>query len=139
MRETLARLESSSGRVELAAAGVRKDPELTTLAVLLIRGVDSSAWMELIRTCGVWTATEYWTAVFGSIQKFGAVWKLPDSETSRSLPTSRIERPTSCAAVRSTSTSSSGVSLTCARCTSTAPGMATILFARSWPAAKFAS
>src|SRR5882672_8627423 len=115
MRVTLARVESSSGRVGLAAVGVREDPEVTTLAVLLIRGVDSSAWMELIRTCGVWTATEYWTAVFGSIQKFGAVWKLPDNETSRSLPTSRMVSPTSCAAVRSTSTSSHGDSLTCAR------------------------
>src|SRR6266481_6351677 len=115
MRETLATLESSSGRVELAATGVRKDPELTTAAVLLMRGVDSTAWMESIRTWGVWTATEYWTAVFGSIQKFGAVWKLPESETSRSLPTSRMVSPTSCAAVRSTSTSSNGDSLTCAR------------------------
>src|SRR6266446_3807891 len=123
MRETLATLESSSGRVELAVTGARNDPELTTLAVLLRRGVDWSAWMESIRTCGVWTATEYWTAVLGSSQKFGAVWKLPEVETSRSLPTSRIERPTSCAAVRSTSTSSSGVWLTCDRCTSTAPGM----------------
>src|SRR6266850_5890902 len=68
MRETLATLESSSGRVELAVIGARKDPALTTLAVLLMSGVDWSAWMESIRTCGVWTATEYWTAVFGSIQ-----------------------------------------------------------------------
>ena len=83
-------------------------------------------------------ATGYCTPVFGSIQKLGAVCELEEREMSRSLATSRIVSPTSCAAVRSTSTSNSGVSVTCARCTSTAPGMVAIRDARSRAMARFA-
>src|SRR3989440_11789254 len=124
--ETLATLESRPGRRVLASVGEPRDPEEANGAEPLVKGVVSRDWIESTRICGVWTATGYCTPVFGSIQKFGAVCELDDSETSRSLATSRIVNPRSWAAVRLTSTSSSGVSVTWARCTSTAPGMVAI-------------
>src|SRR6266851_5646225 len=136
--ETLATLESRSGRRALAGVGEVEDPDDAKRTEPLLKGVVSRDWIESTRTCGVWTATGYCTPVFGSIQKFGAVCELEESEMSRSLATSRIVSPTSCAAVRSTSTSSSGVSVTCARCTSTAPGTVAIRDARSRAMARFA-
>src|SRR5712664_4634736 len=97
--ETLATLESRSGRRALARVGEATDPDEARRTEPLLKGVVSRDWIESSRTCGVWTATGYCTPVFGSIQKFGAVCALEDSETSRSLATSRKVRPTSCAAV----------------------------------------
>src|SRR5712692_5362610 len=136
--DTFATLESRSGRTALAEVGEVKDPDEAKPTEPLLKGVVSRDWIESTRTCGVWMATGYCTPVFGSIQKFGAVCELDDSEMSRSLATSRIVSPTSCAALRSTSTSSSGVSVTWARCTSTAPGMVAIRDARSRATARFA-
>src|SRR5439155_11730512 len=136
--ETFATLESRPGRRVLARVGEAREPEEANGAEPLVKGVVSRDWIESTRTCGVWTATGYCTPVFGSIQKFGAVCELEESEMSRSLATSPIVSPTSCAAARSTSTSSSGVSVTCARCTSTAPGMVAIRDARSRAMARFA-
>src|SRR5207244_6976366 len=112
---TRATLESRPGRGVLAAEGGARGAEDANGGEPLVKGVVSRDWIESSRTCGVWTATGYCTPVFGSIQKFGAVCELEESEMSRSLATSRIVSPTSCAAARSTSTSSSGVSVTCAR------------------------
>src|SRR5205807_8823085 len=120
--ETFATLESRPGRRVLARVGEAREPEEANGAEPLVKGVVSRDWIESIRFCGVWTATGYCTPVFGSIQKFGAVCELDESEMSRSLLTSRMVSPISCAALRSTFTSSSGVSVTCAGWTSTAPG-----------------
>src|ERR1700746_2060203 len=90
---TLATLESSSGRSALAGVGEEEDPFEAKPAAELRKGVVSRDWIESTRTCGVWTATGYCTPVFGSIQKFGAVCELEDSEMSRSLATSRIVKP----------------------------------------------
>src|SRR5438094_529733 len=137
--DTFATFESRSGRPVLAGVGEVEDPDEARATEPLLKGVVSRDWIESTRICGVWTATGYCTPVFGSIQKFGAVCELDDSETSRSLATSRIVNPRSWAAVRLTSTSSSGVSVTCARCTSTAPGMVAIRDARPRAMARFAS
>src|SRR5260370_35232367 len=101
--DTLATLESNSGRRVFAAVGKRYDPDEVKRTVPLLKGVVSRAWIESTRTCGVWTATGYCTPVFGSIQKFGAVCELDDSETSRTLATSRTVSPTPAAEGRRTS------------------------------------
>src|SRR2546426_592523 len=136
--DTFATFESRSGLPALAGVGEAEDPDEAKATEPLLKGVVSRDWIESTRICGVWTATGYCTPVFGSIQKFGAVCELDDSETSRSLATSRIVSPRSSAAVRLTSTSSSGVSVTCARCTSTAPGMVATRDARLRAMARFA-
>src|SRR5439155_1248360 len=137
--DTFATFESRSGLPALAGVGEAEDPDEAKATEPLLKGVVSRDWIESTRICGVWTATGYCTPVFGSIQKFGAVCELDDSETSRSLATSRIVSPRSWAAVRLTSTSSSGVSVTCARCTSTAPGMVAIREARLRAISRFAA
>src|SRR3954470_3477505 len=98
--DTLATLESRSGRRVLASVGDPYEPEEARRLMPVVSEVCSSAWMESIRACGVWTATGYCTPVFGSIQKFGAVCELDESETSRSLPTSRMVSLSSSAALR---------------------------------------
>src|SRR5919108_5918553 len=92
--EMFATFESSSGRFRLAAVGEAYVPEDARVAVGA-RGVVWSAWIESLRTCGVWIATGYWTPVFGSSQKFGVVCALDESEMSRALATSRAVSPTS--------------------------------------------
>src|SRR6267154_3369734 len=136
---TLATLESRPGRIAFAGVGEAEDFDAARDTDALVKGVVSSDWMESTLTWGVWTAIGYWMPVFGSIQKFGAVCELDEREMSRSLATSRIVRPRSSAALRSTSTSNSGVSVTWARCTSTAPGMVAIREARSRAMARFAA
>ena len=88
-----------------------------------VTGMLPSASSESIWYCGVWTAIWYATRLVGSSQKFGDVWKLPESEISRLLATSRSEKPASCDLVRSTLTWSFGWSKGCCMRRSTMPSM----------------
>src|SRR2546426_4999369 len=90
--ETFATFESNSGRRVLASVGVMELPDDAMLTAL-VKGVDSSLWIESMRNWGVWMATGYCTPVLGSSQKFGAVCALDESEMSRSLATSRAVSP----------------------------------------------